>query len=867
MTKPFPTAQLIDRRNWEEMKPKLIAMIASKDLIGIDIETQDSGRHEGLNRLMAVNEDGFKSATKSLIFDVNRTVITGFSIYGDEEDTAYYINLAHADIENRLDFSEVKCLLEAKKSDAYWIAHNAVYELTMLFKSLGYDLGKNVLCTMQLAVTCWNPDTYDIPDFQAAPLGGITSLFGSIMREFGSWSPGQPLSKEQEELVGKVTAKESKADHSYNGFVKSIAYGFGLKALTKKFLNYTQITFEEVLGGHPHMGCLTGDEVCSYGADDAWVCVWLFKELLAYLVAKNPSGVETYFSQEAPMSRIYSKVWREGVLIDKDVISKAKDRERENIARTLRKMKAAVKALLPYPAEVHEKLSKYDEKGYGKNFQKYRDAVTKWAKSPDSEDTFTQLYQVRGSASKAMAEERKRPESSGVNLTYFQAVRSLLYDLCGCSFQLAQGKIQSDSDAREVMKERLLKKYSDIVKWSPKDQKYVWTEENEKVKATLDLIDGYKELAASEQVTKLYITNYLNMIDPDTGRMYPQLTCMLATRRLALAQPNLSQLAKNSSIAYIRSCFLADSKDHVLISADWSSVELVIIGDESGDPEFRKAFGQLPYEDLHRLAAASVMDLSLEEFDAHPDKKKLRTDLGKGSNFNYWYSGALGTIAGLMGWSSEEMWERVEKYRERFAVAERWRTDTILEGRENGFVQLRDGLRRYRFEATPMWASMMREKFEQHGPVIRNFGDLCIKRIQTRAGNQLVNAKVQGTGATLMKRSLIKWHELYENQGLARFMFPVHDECVFSVHKSHAVEFIQNLRKVMNTHPEIIKTLQLNCSVAIGRNYLAWHKTDNPFGQVEVDELQKGFPLFSEDRYDKRLTDEEIQKVVEYMCG
>jgi len=130
----------------------------------------------------------------------------------------------------------------------------------------------------------------------------------------------------------------------------------------------------------------------------------------------------------------------------------------------------------------------------------------------------------------------------------------------------------------------------------------------------------------------------------------------------------------------------------------------------------------------------------------------------------------------------------------------------------------------------------------------------------------LVNAKVQGTGATLMKRSLIRWHELYEHQGLARFMFPVHDECVFSVHKSHVVEFIRNLRQVMNTHPEIIKTLQLNCSVAIGRNYLAWHKTENPFGQVEVDELQKGFPLFSEARYDKRLTDEEIQKVVEYMC-
>ena len=161
----------------------------------------------------------------------------------------------------------------------------------------------------------------------------------------------------------------------------------------------------------------------------------------------------------------------------------------------------------------------------------------------------------------------------------------------------------------------------------------------------------------------------------------------------------------------------------------------------------------------------------------------------------------------------------------------------------------------------------MRAKFEQYGPTIQRFGELVIKKIRNRAGNQGVNAKVQGTGATLMKRTIINWHAKYEHQGLARFMFPVHDELLFSVKKHHVVEFIRNLREVMNNHPVIIRTLPLNCSVAIGKNYWAWDKDKNPFGQVELDELQKGFPGFSEDRYGKKLTDDEIQKVVEYMGG
>ena len=151
---------LLDRRNWDTVAPVLIEKISSASFIGFDIETEDSKRHAGLNRFMKVNADGVKSSGKLLVFDIHRTVVTGFSIYVEGDDTAYYVNLNHADTENCIDWPDARVLLDAKPEDAFWIAHNAPFELTMMKTALGYDLGENVICSLQLAVSSYNDDEY-----------------------------------------------------------------------------------------------------------------------------------------------------------------------------------------------------------------------------------------------------------------------------------------------------------------------------------------------------------------------------------------------------------------------------------------------------------------------------------------------------------------------------------------------------------------------------------------------------------------------------------------------------------------------------------------------------------------------------------
>jgi hypothetical protein len=122
---------LVDRTNWLSLQPQLLATVSAAQLMGFDIETHDADRHQGLNDLMAIDDDG-KGHNKKLIFDTNRTTVTGFSIYPDDTDTAYYFNLAHADELNRLSFPEVQCLLDAFKG--YYVIHNAAFEIVMMEK-------------------------------------------------------------------------------------------------------------------------------------------------------------------------------------------------------------------------------------------------------------------------------------------------------------------------------------------------------------------------------------------------------------------------------------------------------------------------------------------------------------------------------------------------------------------------------------------------------------------------------------------------------------------------------------------------------------------------------------------------------------
>ena len=231
---------------------------------------------------------------------------------------------------------------------------------------------------------------------------------------------------------------------------------------------------------------------------------------------------------------------------------------------------------------------------------------------------------------------------------------------------------------------------------------------------------------------------------------------------------------------------------------------------------------------------------------------------------NDWYSGALGTVAKARGWSSEEMWEFTEIYRGIFAVAEQWRLETIQTVRQQGYVTLPDGLRRDRFEATPTWADVMRNKFRPYN--VPGFVELMISKIQNRSGNQAVNAMVQGLCATLAKRKILKLRKMIADRGYrARLWLLVHDELVCSVHKDDAIDFMYDLYELMIDGEGIFNEIKLDSSLAVGRNFQPWDLKECPQGQIELMELNKGLPCMPEDRYGGRATRDEIGDVLKYL--
>lgn len=820
-------SQLVDRRNFYDIRQSLLDKIYEADIVGFDIETHDEGRHSGL--------DAFMKATHKLVFDVNRTTVTGFSFYCDGDDTAYYVNLAHADVENRLPWEQARQLLDQKRPDANWICHNAPFEITMMQKSLDFFL-ENVICTLQMAVSTFNEDQYPLDAMRGMRFGGLSVLLPEIGRTFAQCDPYN-LTEAQSEVLSKVIGKASSAAHSYNGLVRELSYGYGLKKLTKSFFNYDQTSFDTVLNGKEHMGKLTGEEVCAYGADDAYWTVRIFHKLLAMMAQQDPRLIDTFFDQENPMIYVFSDIWQQGMKINAKAVLQQRDLERANYAQALRELQATIRDMLPFPDEPSKGLMVED--WYAKNWATYRAKVIGWATRDLPADDYACIQTTAGAVSNAWATERGHRKSAGPNFSHYMVMRTLMYDLPGIKPIYKDGKVASDAKARS--------------------------------KATgkgIDaLLEKLNQLSGIEQRMKLYLTPYLQLIDPATDRVYPVVSSKLNSRRMAASFPNPMQLAKRGESTYVRGFYEPDEEDHVVLSIDWSQIELVLIGDFSRDPNFFEAYGQIPFKDLHWKATAAALNMTVEEVKALPDAKKLRTIIGKGSNFNYWYSGALSTVGDAMGWSADEMWRKTEGYREEFAVAEKWRTDLIAEAREKGFITLPDGHRRTRFEATYAWQHMWIARWtELYGPGFANFGRIFVKSIATRAANQIVNSMIQGSCATLAKRSILAIRQMIREKGFrARFMIPIHDELVFSVHRDDVVAFLKEAKRIMCHHPDIIETLAVDATASIGRTFEPYHPVKAPYGQVELDEAPVLEGYIGPELKDTRLSDDNIQRVIKYL--
>ena len=233
--------------------------------------------------------------------------------------------------------------------------------------------------------------------------------------------------------------------------------------------------------------------------------------------------------------------------------------------------------------------------------------------------------------------------------------------------------------------------------------------------------------------------------------------------------------------------------NHVLLSADYSQIELRIVAAISGDPNMCEAFST--GKDIHTATAAKVFNV-----DEKAVTKEMRYK-AKSVNFGIIYGqGAFG-LADNLGISRTEAKEIIDNYKKQFANIQKYMDDTINSAREKGYVETLMGRKR--------WL----KDINSSNFTVRGFAE-----------RNAINSPIQGTAADMIKLAMVKIHDEFQKRKFrSRMLLQVHDELVFDAFKDE-VETIQPIiLECMRNALPLPNKVPVEAEVGAGINWLEAH--------------------------------------------
>ena len=273
------------------------------------------------------------------------------------------------------------------------------------------------------------------------------------------------------------------------------------------------------------------------------------------------------------------------------------------------------------------------------------------------------------------------------------------------------------------------------------------------------------------QLSKLkstYTDALLGHINPETGRVHTSYSMTGAsTGRLSSNDPNLQNIpVRTEEGRNIRRAFVAE-KGHILLSADYSQIELRILAHIAGVDTLKEAFHN--GVDIHALTASQVFDTPLEDMDPMVRRS------AKAINFGIIYGISPFGLARQLGVAQGEAKAYIEAYFERYPGIKDYMDRTKKEAHERGFV------------ATLYGRRIHLPGINEKNPAHRGFSE--------RAA---INAPIQGTAADIIKRAMIHMEDALAEAGLkARMLLQVHDELIFEAPKEEIDATAETARRVM----------------------------------------------------------------------
>lgn len=297
-------------------------------------------------------------------------------------------------------------------------------------------------------------------------------------------------------------------------------------------------------------------------------------------------------------------------------------------------------------------------------------------------------------------------------------------------------------------------------------------------------------------LTKLkstYVDALPVLINKEDGLVHTSYNqAVTATGRLSSTNPNLQNIpVRTDKGREIRKAFVPRDKNHILLAADYSQIELRIITHLSGDAAMSEAFRE--GLDIHAATAARVYKVPIEKVT-----KDMRRH-AKAVNFGIIYGMSAFGLAERLGISRSEAASIIDNYFKEYVGIQQYIKNNIEFARKNGYVETMLGRRRY-----------LRD-INASNSVVRNFAE-----------RNAVNAPIQGSSADMIKIAMSKIYKAMNDKGLkSKMILQVHDELVFDA----CLDELDVLKEIVND--KMVNALPLNIPVVVelntGENWLEAH--------------------------------------------
>ena len=307
------------------------------------------------------------------------------------------------------------------------------------------------------------------------------------------------------------------------------------------------------------------------------------------------------------------------------------------------------------------------------------------------------------------------------------------------------------------------------------------------------IVDLILEYRGVKKLLSTYVEALPQLVNRSTGRIHTSFNqAVTATGRLSSTNPNLQNIPVRDDMGRrIRKAFIPSDDDHLLLSADYSQVELRLMAHLSGDESLISAFEH--GEDIHTATAAKLFNKPLGEVT--PEERRR----AKTANFGIIYGISAFGLSQRLEIPRKEAKEIIDGYFASYPKVKEYMDNVVAKAKEEGFVSTIFGRRRYLNDIS------------SHNAIARGLAE-----------RNAVNAPIQGSAADIMKIAMIDVHRRFAAEGIrSRVILQVHDELVVDMLRSEQERVTKIVTECMESAAQL--KVRLIADAGIGGNWLEAH--------------------------------------------